>query len=174
MLSQMLIGDILAGAPAAAVPLGWVHQMIQVVTSFAGSIGFSLLFGLRGKQLPVAASGAAITWGVYLLAVQLGSGDFMANVLAAVFAGIYTEVFVHYLKVPKTVLTFSVVVSLIPGRALYKTMKYIFNSDFGHFVNNGMITVSVAAAIAIGTTIVLVGTQIRRKISDARKNRTKG
>ncbi len=166
MLSQMLIGDLLAGVAIANEPSGWVLQMIQVVTSFTGSIGFSLLFGLRGKQLPVAAAGASITWGVYLLAELCGSGMFLANVIAAVVAGIYTEIFVHYLKVPKTVLTFSVVVSLIPGRALYNTMKYIFNSDFGHFVNNGMITLSVAAAIAIGTTIVLVGTQIKRKIMD--------
>ena len=162
MLSQMLIGDLLTGAPIANEPTGWVFWMIQVVTSFTGSIGFSLLFGLRGKQLPVAAAGASVTWG----------GLFLANVIAAVVAGIYTEIFVHYLKVPKTVLTFSVVVSLIPGRALYNTMKYVFNSDFGHFVNNGMITLSVAAAIAIGITIVLVGTQVRRKISDARKSRT--
>ena len=169
MMSQMVIGDILAGFPAIGDPSGWLFQAIQVVTSFTGSIGFSLLFGLRGKQLPVAAAGAAITWGVYLLAELCGSGVFLGNVIAAVFAGIYTEVFVRYLKVPKTVLTFSVVVSLIPGRALYNTMKYIFNSDFAHFVNNGMITLSVAAGIAIGITIVLVGAQARNKILDARR-----
>ncbi|MBQ9805344.1 MAG: threonine/serine exporter family protein, partial [Clostridia bacterium] len=63
MLSQMLIGDLLTGAPIANEPTGWVFWMIQVVTSFTGSIGFSLLFGLRGKQLPVAAAGASVTWG---------------------------------------------------------------------------------------------------------------
>jgi len=174
MLSQMMLGDLLAGVPHVGDPSsGLLLQVIQIITSFSGSIGFSLLFGLRGKQLPVAAVGAAFAWGVYLLAEFCGSGLFFANVIAATFAGIYTEVMVRFLKVPKTVLTFSVVVALIPGRALYNTMKYIFQSDFGNFVSNGMVTLAVAAGIAIGITIVLVGAQVRLKILDVKKNRMK-
>lgn len=172
MLSQMMMGDLLAGAPVAVEPTGAFFHGIQVLMSFAGSIGFSLLFGLRGKQLPVAAIGAAITWGVYLVAEFFGAGVFFANVLAAVFAGLYTEVMVRFLKVPKTVLTFSVVVALIPGRALYRTMKYIFKNDYSNFVDNGIVTLSVAAGIAIGITIVLVCAQIHNKIRANRKNKT--
>ena len=149
------------------------QAIIQIVTSFTGSIGFSLLFGLRGRQLPVAAIGSALTWSIYLAAEALGSGLFFANVLASIFAGIYTEFFVRRLKVPKTVLTFSVLVSLIPGRALYNTMKYAIDGSWREFAQSGMITVSVAAAIAIGVTIVLVGTQLIGKLEAAKRARTK-
>ena len=139
-------------------------EVIQIITSLTGSIGFSLIFGLRGKQLPVAAIGAGFTWGIYLIAEACGSGLFFANVLASIFAGIYTVVFSHVLKVPKTVLTFSVVVSLIPGRALYNTMKYAMSGEWLEFAQSGMTTISVAAAIAIGITVVLVGAQLTGKL----------
>ena len=147
-------------------------ELIQVITSFTGSVGFSLLFGLRKHQLPVAATGAALTWIVYLLVDHMGGGLFLANVVAATFAELYTEVFVRVLKVPKTVLTFSVVVSLIPGRALYQTMNCAVNSDFSGFLQNGMVTLSVAAAIAIGITVVLVLMHLREKLLAAYRGRT--
>jgi len=163
-LSQLMIGDLLANSAAAVVSNGTLYKIIQILTSFTGSIGFSLLFGLHGKQLPVAAIGAAMTWGVYLLAALCGCGDFSANVIAAIFAAGYTELFVRVLKVPKTVLTFSVVVSLIPGRALYNTMNHAIKGDFANFAQNGLTALTVAAAIGIGITVVLVAMQFWMKL----------
>jgi len=167
LLSQLVIGDLISGGGSSELISDWVLKVVQIIGSLTGSIGFSLLFGLRGKQLPVAAIGAALTWAVYLLVELCGGGMFVANVIAAVFAGIYTEVFVRFLKVPKTVLTFSVVVALIPGLALYKTMNDILKSDLSKFAKDGMTTLSVAAAISIGITIVLVGAQVWKKIMTA-------
>jgi len=64
-----------------------------------------------------------------------------------------------------------VVVSLIPGRALYQTMNYAVSSNFSGFVHSGMVTLSVAAAIAIGITVVLVLMQFWNKVCRSYKER---
>lgn len=167
-LSQLILDDLLLNPAVVTISDVTAYKLIQILTSFTGSIGFSLLFGLRGKQLPVAAIGAAMTWGIYLLAEFCGRGIFSANVIAAVFAAAYTELFVRVLKIPKTVLTFSVVVSLIPGRALYNTMNHAFRGDIVGFVKNGITALTVAAAIGIGVTLVLVTMQFRAKLRRAK------
>ena len=144
------------------------HEWIQIIASFTGSIGFSLLFGLHGRQLPIAAIGAALTWAIYLGVCAVDGGIFLATVLASIFAGIYTEIMVRRLKVPKTVLTFSVVVTLIPGRDLYNTMRFAIDGDLQGFLSSGVVTLGYAVSIAIGITIVLVGSQLFTKARAAR------
>ena len=40
--------------------------LIQLLTAFVSSLGFSMLFGLRRRFLPYAALGGLLCWGVYL------------------------------------------------------------------------------------------------------------
>ena len=41
-------------------------MMIQIISAFVGSIGFAIFFKMKGKQIPLAGFGGAITWAVYL------------------------------------------------------------------------------------------------------------
>ena len=41
--------------------------VIQLVTAFAGSLGFALLFHVRREKLLLASLGGLLAWGVYLL-----------------------------------------------------------------------------------------------------------
>ena len=42
-------------------------DLIQIFTGFLGSLGFSILFNIRGRKLLVASLGGLISWTIFLL-----------------------------------------------------------------------------------------------------------
>ena len=52
-----------------------MDYVIQLITAFTGSVGFSLLFNVRRGKLTLAGLGGVIAWGVYLLSGLLISND---------------------------------------------------------------------------------------------------
>ena len=44
-----------------------MHEMIQLLVSFTGSLGFAVLFNIHGKKLWFAALGGCLSWAVYLI-----------------------------------------------------------------------------------------------------------
>ena len=139
-------------------------ELIQIIASFTGAIGFSLILGLHGRQLPISAIGAAFTWLVYLAVHTFGGGIFISTLIASIFGSIYVEVLARVIKVPKTVLLFSVLVSLIPGRDLYNTMRYAIDGAWPRFASSGLITVQYACAIALGIVIIQVLMQMLTRL----------
>ena len=43
-----------------------MREIIQLVVSFTGSLGFAALFNIHGKKLWFAALGGCLSWAVYL------------------------------------------------------------------------------------------------------------
>ena len=61
--------------------------MSQIIASIIGSIGFSIVFGIRrAYMLPIAVN-AGLSWAVYLL-VNGFAGDFAANMVSAMFCSL--------------------------------------------------------------------------------------
>lgn len=141
-------------------------EIIQLIASFVGAIGFSLIFGLHGKQIVLAGVGSACTWGCYLLACFVGSNAHFAIFLAAVFGSFYSEVLAKLLKVPKTVFLFSVLISLVPGSNLYLAMRYAITKDIALASANGIETLTVSLGISLGIIVMLVFTQIQAWIKN--------
>ncbi|HWQ88452.1 MAG TPA: threonine/serine exporter family protein, partial [Desulfitobacteriaceae bacterium] len=38
----------------------------QIITAFLGSLGFSMLFNIRGRKIWYAATGGMLSWATYL------------------------------------------------------------------------------------------------------------
>ena len=136
-------------------------ELIQLIASFAGAVGFSLIFGLHGKQIVLAGVGSTCTWGCYLLACFLGCDEHISVFLAAVFGSFFSEILAKLLKVPKTVFLFSVLISLIPGSNLYLALRYAIAKDVALATANGIETLTVALGISLGIIVMLVWTQIQ-------------
>ena len=62
--------------------------IIQLVTAFLGSLGFTLLFGLRRRYLFAASLGGGLAWGVYLAVEAWMKQGLLAGLIAAAFAGL--------------------------------------------------------------------------------------
>ena len=128
--------------------------LIQLITAFLGSLGFSLLFGLRAKHIVYASLGGMFAWGVYLGVHTLVPGLFLANLCAAVFSVTYAELLAHLRKCPTTLFVIPAIIPLVPGSSLYYAMSNAVHGDFASAGEYGHRTLVCALAIAAGISLV--------------------
>jgi len=56
-----------------------MSPVIQIVTGALGSLGFSVLFNIRGKKLLITTLGGLISWSVFLL-LEAGSPENLCGI----------------------------------------------------------------------------------------------
>ena len=149
------------------------HELMQIITAGIMAIGFGMIFGVCGKKLIAIGIGGALTWLIYLGVFFLSNQNYGAATFVAAFFGSYgATLLAQYLKAPKTVFLFPLLVSLIPGSDLYRTMQAVLDSDKARIATSGVRTLIIAFAIAFGIIVTLVCTQIQMRIKQnlAKKN----
>ena len=129
-------------------------QLIQLITSFFGSLGFAIIFNLRKKHLVFASLGGVFCWGAYLLMDMLYQGVFIPTLVASAVAALYAEVFARILKAPATVIFVSAIIPLIPGSSLFYTMSSIVSGEIELFKKYGIETILFVLGITSGISIV--------------------
>lgn len=127
-----------------------LKEVIQIITSFAGSFGFALLYNLRGRKLFVAGLAGMVSWTIYLIVWGRVPDTFTANLAAAGAATIYAESMARILKTPVTVFLITGIIPLVPGGGLYYTMNYAIAKEWNLFSYYGQQTMLTAASIAAG------------------------
>ena len=143
-------------------------DLIQIFTGFLGSLGFSVLFNIRGRKLWVASLGGLISWTIFLLLEPVFQGEASRYFFAAAAVTVYSEFFARVLKTPTTTFLVSSIVPLIPGGSLYYTMNYALNEQWNLFVQKAFSTLELALALAVGiiavTTLTRMQAALRRKL----------
>ena len=138
-------------------------MLLQLLIAFLGSLGFSLLFGLRKKHLFTAALGGLLVWGLYLLTAGRLRSPFFCNLLASAFAVLYAEFMARRLKCPATLFVLPAIVPLVPGGSLYYTMSYAVRKELDLASQYGTATLETALAIAAGISIVMAFRELQTK-----------
>lgn len=131
-------------------------DLLRLVAAVLGSLGFSLIFNVRGRQLIFTTLGGLIAWGSYLLLEPTGLDVVPRYLIASILITIYAEVSARLRKTPATVFLVSAVIPLVPGSSLYATMVCAVHLDGANFIQQGLHTLLLAGAIASG--IILVST----------------
>ena len=132
------------------------QDWIVLATGTTGTVGFSLLFCLHGKQLPVTAAGGALTCLCWLICLRSGLQPFFAILLASFLGSGYAAIVSRILKTPKTVFVLAVMISLVPGKGLYQTMRYAVDGAWGSCFSSAIATLSDILGIATGMVVVLI------------------
>lgn len=135
----------------------------QIVTAFLGSFGFSVLFNLRRTKLLIAALGGMLSWSLFLLLGLWFSGEPIRYFFASAFVTVYAEIFARIKKTPTTSYLVPGFIPMIPGGALYNTMKYALNGDWQLFGETATYTVQLALGIAAG--IIVVSSAMRMAVA---------
>ena len=133
-----------------------MNPYIQIIAAFFGSLGFALLFNLRGQWLFFTALGGGLSWCVYLI-----SGSFISHYerqyfAAAFFLGIYSELMARKTKSPSTLYLVVGMIPMIPGAALYYMMRNAIQTNFKMFAERGLEAVITGGAIASGIITAMV------------------
>lgn len=140
-----------------------MEYTMQLVTAFLGSLGFAMLFRVRREKLLLASLGGLLAWGVYLLMGLASDQDVVRYFVASVVLTIYAETLARVVKCPATLFLVTAAVPLIPGGSLYRTMQYFMMGEFSACSVQGLNTVLLAVAIAVGMLCPMSLFQLARR-----------
>lgn len=134
--------------------------LVQIITGFLGSLGFSILYNVRGKKLIAASLGGFMAWSLFLLLGLFMDSEPMRYLIVSMSVSLYAEILARVLKTPTTTFIITSLIPLIPGGSLYYTMSSVFGGNFDVFLGNAVSTLSLALALAIGVAIIAAGTRL--------------
>ena len=129
-------------------------DLIQILMGFLGSLGFSVLFHIRGSKLIIASLGGLMSWTVFLTLEPLLPSEPIRYFLAAAAVTVYAEAFARIKKTPTTTFLVPSLIPLIPGGSLYYTMNYALNEQWAAFASKAIYTLELALALALGIIAV--------------------
>lgn len=133
-----------------------MNPYIQIVAAFFGSLGFALLFNLRGPWLFFTALGGSLSWCIYLFCGSFTIHYERQYFAAAFFLGIYSEIMARKTKSPSTLYLAVGMIPLIPGAALYYMMHNAIETNFNLFFDRALEAVITGGAIASGIITAMV------------------
>lgn len=133
----------------------YFENLMQVIWAGFGSLGFCLLFNVRGGRIPYVVVGAMVTWMIYLICAAAGQAVFVCSMLSTVFATIFCEALAHGLKAPVTAFLMPVLIPLVPGGGLYYTVYNLLTGETARMRGYANDTVMTCFGIVLG----IVGVQ---------------
>lgn len=146
-------------------------EFLQIIAAFLGSLGFGILYNIRGKKLILAGFGGLIGWAFFLALGLLIDTELIRFCIVSMIISIYAEILARVLKTPTTTFITTSLIPLVPGRALYYTMSSVFGGDINTFFGNVMYTLSVAFAIAIGVVIVAASVRLGSRLKTLQQSK---
>lgn len=164
---SMLVALVIAWGFAAFNTTNFISNssqsvLIEIITAFIGSFGFSLLFANRTKMGLIGALGGMLGWSITILSVKLNMSEYVAFFFSAMFIAFYSEIMAKLNRCPATLFLLVGLIPLVPGKALYLTMVFALEKNWELFLHQGMATIIYAISISAGIIII--------SLFNARKN----
>ena len=126
-----------------------------LLTSFLGSLGFSLVFHVKKKGILPFALGGLITCAIHLIFFEgLGTNLFLSSLAAGAVAQLYAQVLARLTHTPATVYYITSLIPLIPGGSLYRTMDALVSTQWDALRLYGVQTLLVTLGLALGVGLV--------------------
>ena len=125
-----------------------------IAASFFGSLGFAVLYNLRGKRPWIPAAGGALFWAFYLFFRHQGGSAYAGFFVSAILLTAYAELWAITLKTPVTVFLIPTVIPFIPGGGLYYSVSALLRGDMPAFAAKAAETLGLAMALAVGIMLV--------------------
>jgi uncharacterized membrane protein YjjB (DUF3815 family) len=135
-------------------------MIIETLIAIIASIGFGIIFNIKGKKLLFASLGGGLSWFFYSLGLKLGFSDIFSLFLSSICFSIYSEIFARVLKTPVTTLVICCLIPLVPGAGMYNTMYDVITGNITGALELAINTLSSAGTLVLG--IIFVSTITRQ------------
>jgi len=132
--------------------------------AFLSSLGFGVLFNIRGKNLIIASLGGGLAWLTYLISGRLQPSLVFSLFLASMVGSIYSEIMARLYKNPVTMFIICAIIPLVPGGGMYYATLEAVKGNFTVALTKGAETLFSAGAIAVGIVLVASISTIFKKI----------
>ncbi len=132
----------------------------QALAAAISSVGFSVIFNVPKRLLPVVAVGGIITVLVRNVAVlQFGFSQAAGSFLGAAIVGLLALKAIHWFHAPNIVMTIPSAIPMIPGVLLYRLLfaliniRFITSTALLDGIRSGVEAVIIIIGIAVGVAI---------------------
>lgn len=146
-----------------------MNPFLHILYAALGSLGFCFFLHVDKKHFLAGAVNGAAAWALYLLLERFGLHIFVCNVLAALLAAIFAEIFSRRFKAPAVVFYIPGIVPLVPGSTLYYMMEALVQTDYRLAGQKAFSLLWTLLGIGVGCAFVIAGIDIWRKLRSARK-----
>jgi len=126
-----------------------IDIILKSTFAFIASVGFGVLFNIRGRKLILAGLGGGIGWLVYMISLNSWDSSLFAFFLATVLAATYSEIFAKWVNAPVSTFIICGIIPLVPGGGMYYTILAIIQGDVQKSINNGIKTLAISGTIAV-------------------------
>lgn len=134
--------------------------MVQImIGSFFASLGFGILFNIKGNKLFLAGIGGMIGAMVYHTCLYMHVSEMMAMFLGSIALSLYAEIFARICKTPVTTFLICALIPLVPGGGMYRTMLAAIQGEVIKALTIGIDTIAIAGILVLG--ILMVSTFIK-------------
>ncbi len=116
----------------------------------AACTAFAIGFNIRPTHLAYASAGAFLSEFIFSVLFAKGVGEVRATFIAAIAAGLYSEIMARKLRAPASMYLIVSIIPLVPGGMLYRTMSAFVSEDIGGGIELAVATIGVAGAAAMG------------------------
>lgn len=155
-----------------------VNEVVQIIAGGLGTLGFGVLYNIRGKKLAIAVLGGALAWTMFILLGFVLKNEPVRYFIVSVLTSVYAEVFARVMKTPRTTFWMVCLITLVPGGSLYYTMTYALDGNMSAFAQKAMYTLELSAALSIGIVVVSTAAKLigsmhckhRKKITDTARS----
>lgn len=138
--------------------------MASIFYAFISSLGFGILFNVRGKNLIIASIGGGFGWLFYTLTFNSLQSEIVALFVASIAISVYSEIFARVMKNPVTIFLICALIPLVPGGGMYRTTFEAVLGNINESIVQGIQTLFNAASIAVGIILVSTISKIMNKL----------
>lgn len=134
-------------------------MLLNSFYAFTATLGFAILFNIKGKNVFFVSLGGGIGWLFYLLCLNFKFSNTFALFVASIIVGIYSETMARFRKSPVTTFVVSALIPLVPGNGMYYTMYESVSGNASKALTTGIHTFASAGALAAGIILVSSSTK---------------
>jgi len=144
----------------------------QLLTSFIASAGFAILFNAPKRALWQCGTIGMLGWILYYVLFAHGIDSVAATVLAAILAGVLSQISARIYKIPVIIFNVAGIIPLVPGGLAYNAMRQFVEDDYSLGIQLATKVMLLSGAIALG----LVFSEVAKQLGDRHRKskRTRG
>ena len=118
------------------------------------SLGFAVLFNIRGKEIIYAMLAGGIGGLVYNLLIFFGMDPVMANFFAAIALSSCGEIFARRLKCTVSTFVACALIPLVPGGTAYEMMVCFLDGKIYQGLQKGLEMAAISGMLTLGILTV--------------------
>ena len=128
--------------------------LIPIIFAGLATLGFSLVFNIRGRNLVAAVFCGIFSWSMYLVCMAMTESVLISYFVCGLSIALYSEIAAYFFRSPATVFLIPGFIPAVPGGAIYRAMESCLFGDISGFAEGLINTLKIGGAIALGVILM--------------------